>query len=224
MSIKDKYHVQPIKKYECKEWLLEKHYAKRVPSISYAFGLYDGLLLIGICTYGQPPRVMNDGESIFTDYRVQTVELNRLCVAENLEKNVLSFFVGQTLSLLPRPLCVVSYADTSRGHQGYIYQATNWVYTGLNQIHEKEWFDESGKEIHQRTLSDMGLTSAELKLQAGMSCGDYTKKHRYFQFLGDKREVRQMRSRLIYPIEPYPKGDNRRYDASYEPTVQTKLF
>ena len=33
--------VLPIQHYETKTWLLNRHYAKRIPSISYAFGLYD---------------------------------------------------------------------------------------------------------------------------------------------------------------------------------------
>ena len=47
--------VSPIQHYETKEWLLKKHYAKRMPSISYAFGLYIDHMLVGICTYGMPP-------------------------------------------------------------------------------------------------------------------------------------------------------------------------
>ena len=27
-----------------------------------------------------------------------------------------------------------------------------------------------------------------------------------------------------YKIEPYPKGENKRYDASYKPTIQARLF
>ena len=53
MSIKSKYKVKSIQKYLCKEWLLHKHYAKRIPSISYAFGLFD-TDLIGILTIGKP--------------------------------------------------------------------------------------------------------------------------------------------------------------------------
>ena len=29
---------------------------------------------------------------------------------------------------------------------------------------------------------------------------------------------------LNYEIKPYPKGKNKRYDASYKPQVQAKLF
>ena len=39
MSIKDKYYVESIDSRETYDWLLNKHYAKRIPSISYAFGL-----------------------------------------------------------------------------------------------------------------------------------------------------------------------------------------
>jgi hypothetical protein len=223
MSIKDKYTVRSIEPFQCKEWILKKHYAKRMPTIEYSYGLYELNILIGICTFGCPPRVMNNGESIFKIYRVKTFELNRLCTNEGLEKNSLSFFVSSCLKMLPKPCCVVSYSDYTFGHNGYIYQATNWIYTGLNQIHEREWFLE-GKEIHQRTLSGKGLTSAKEKVKIGMVAGDYTKKHRYFKFLGNKNQVNSMRTDLIFKIEPYPKGDNKRYNADYKPHQQSDLF
>jgi hypothetical protein len=50
------------------------------------------------------------------------------------------------------------------------------------------------------------------------------RKHRYFFFLGNKYHKKQMKNQLPYTIEPYPKGDNKRYDASYKPTTQSKLF
>lgn len=225
MSIKDKYTVKSIDTFQCKEWLLYKHYAKRMPSIEYSFGLFHDNLLSGVCTFGCPPRVMNDGESIFNNYRVKTYELNRLVVNEGLEKNTLSYFVSQCLSMLPTPSCVVSYADYSFGHNGYIYQATNWIYAGLNQIHERQIFWK-GKEIHPRTACAMGYTNISewAKNDKEVVLGEYTKKHRYFKFLGTKRDIKNMTSDLTYKILPYPKGDNTRYDSSYKPTVQGQLF
>jgi hypothetical protein len=49
-------------------------------------------------------------------------------------------------------------------------------------------------------------------------------KFRYLQFLGSKHERKEMRKRLAYPIFPYPKGDNSRYDASQVVDSQLKLF
>ena len=45
--------VLPIKPFEAEPWILKKHYAKRMPQIIYAFGLYD-TRLVGIVTYGLP--------------------------------------------------------------------------------------------------------------------------------------------------------------------------
>ena len=225
MSIKGKYKVKSIDGFQCKDWLLNKHYAKRIPSIEYSFGLYDAEILIGVCTFGCPPRVMNDAECIFKNYRVKTLELNRLVINEGLEKNVLSFFVSGCLKMLPKPLCVVSYADFTFGHNGYIYQATNWIYAGLNQIHERQVYL-NGKEVHPRTACSMGFTSITewAAKEPRVTLGEYTKKHRYFQFMGNKKEVEKMKADFIYEIFPYPKGDNKRYDASYRPNVQIGLF
>lgn len=225
MGIKAKYSVRPIESHECKQWLLYKHYAKRVPSIEYSFGLYNDNILVGVCTFGCPPRVMNNGECIFHNYRVKTLELNRLCVNDGLEKNALSFFVSSALNFLPKPCCVVSYADFSFGHNGYIYQATNWMYSGLNQIHERQVFFD-GEEVHPRTACSMGFTSISewAAKEPRVTLGDYTKKHRYFQFLGNKKEVSAMKKDFVYQLFPYPKGESKRYDSSYIPVVQLSLF
>lgn len=225
MSIKAKYSVRPIESHECKQWLLYKHYAKRIPSIEYSFGLYNDSILVGVCTFGCPPRVMNNGECIFRTYRVKTLELNRLCVNDGLEKNALSFFVSSALKFLPKPCCVVSYADFSFGHNGYIYQATNWLYAGLNQIHERQVFFD-GEEVHPRTACSMGFTSISewAAKEPRVTLGEYTKKHRYFQFLGNKKEITEMKKDLVYESFPYPKGESRRYESSYIPVVQLSLF
>ena len=49
-------------------------------------------------------------------------------------------------------------------------------------------------------------------------------KHRYIMFLGSKTQKKNMLKNLKYNIEPYPKGQNKRYDASYEPKVQLNMF
>ena len=66
---------------------MHKHYAKRIPLIKYSFGLYTKENLFGICTFGLPCRMLNMGYSIFGgQYTMQTLELNRLVVNDNLEK------------------------------------------------------------------------------------------------------------------------------------------
>tara|TARA_R100000544_G_scaffold36905_1_gene26288 strand:+ start:39 stop:659 length:621 start_codon:yes stop_codon:yes gene_type:complete len=204
--------VKPIKNYECKEWLLNKHYAKRMCSISYAFGLYIDNILNGVCTFGKPASnslcvgVCGKNNSRYV------YELNRLITNDNLIKNSLSFFVSQCLKTLP-PLIIVSYADTLYNHNGYIYQATNWIYTGKTK---------------ERT--DIGTTNNSHSRHYNKNI-DYKKnrkfrssKHRYIYFTGSKTQNKIWLKNLNYNIEKYPKGNNKNYDASYKPKVQIRLF
>lgn len=219
MSIKKKYTVKSIDKYECKDWLLNKHYAKRLCSITYSFGLYDeNSFLIGVCTFGSPPsRALCVGVcGIENSQKVN--ELNRLCVNDGLEKNVLSYFVSSCLKKLPKDLIIVSYADTSQGHHGYIYQATNWIYTGLS-AKRTERFDVNNPNKHSKSL-----TANKKNNYKDFELRERPQKHRYIYFTGDKKQTKALKLQLKYRQEPYPKGDNKNYDSSYTPTIQTILF
>jgi len=143
--------VLKIKNYECKDWLLNKHYAKRLCSISYAFGLYIDKVLSGVVTFGMPPSV-NLAESICgVDMKNKVLELNRLVVNEGLPKNTLSFFVSNAINKLTNNKIIVSFADANMFHNGYIYQATNFVYTGLSSNTTK-LVDKNGEEFHFRNI------------------------------------------------------------------------
>ena len=227
MSIKEKYKVVPIANNQTLDWLLYKHYAKRIPPIQYAFGLYNSENIIaGVITYSTP--VSSNLRRIFND-EFKVMELNRLCVNEGLEKNCLSFFVSKSLNMLPTPLVVISYADTSQNHHGYIYQATNFIYTGLS-AKRTDWKIKGMEHLHGATISDMSRgkknRSEWMKEKFGddFYLEDRSRKHRYFKFLGNKHEIKKMKDILPYKIEPYPKGDNVRYDASYTPNVQLSFF
>ena len=228
MSIKDKYYVDRIRYEDCKDWLLYKHYAHRIPSISYAFGLFDNdKILQGVCTFGTPCRLMNDGICIFNNLQIRTLELNRLVIIENHEKNLLSYFVSQSLGLLPLPICIVSYSDIGYNHYGYIYQATNWIYTGITeQTGGYTYFFDDDWQHPRTTVAKFGTKKHKviINLFPEIEFKKVSRKHRYFQFLGTKKEKKEMRKALKYPIQPYPKGQNKNYDASYQPDVQGKLF
>lgn len=212
------YQVKSIDYQDCKEWFLKKHYAKRIPSVSYCFGLFEGVELIGVCSFGSPPsRALCIGVcGIHNAHKV--FELNRLVVNDGLPKNTLSFFVSKCLSFLPNELIIVSYADTSQGHNGYIYQATNWIYTGLS-AKRTERYDIDNPNKHSKSVTDK--KSVDYK---SLAVRERPQKHRYIFFTGNKYAKRKFLSQLNYEIQPYPKGNNKRYDASYQPTTQAKLF
>lgn len=219
--------VLPIKPEEAEPWLLKKHYAKRIPPISYAFGAYKGRQLIGVVTYGTPVssalRVGVCGEQ----WMDNVIELNRLC-CDN-EKNVASTLVGRSLQMLPKPSIVVSYADTEQGHVGYVYQATNFVYTGLS-AKRTDWKLKGMEHLHGATVADMSRGQENRaqwmrdKFGDDFYLQDRSRKHRYVYFVGSKGQKKLMQSSLTYSVEPYPKGDSRRYDAGGVVATQELLF
>lgn len=227
MGIKLKYTIKSIDNSQTTEWLKYKHYAKRIPPIEYAFGLFnEANLMQGIVTFSTP--VSSNLRGIFND-EFKLMELNRLVINEGLEKNCLSFFVSQSLKMLPIPLVIISYADTSQNHHGYIYQATNFIYTGLS-AKRTDWKVKGLEHLHGATIADLSRgkeNRAEWmreKYGNDFYLEDRPRKHRYFMFLGNKKEVKRMKEILPYKIEQYPKGENKRYDASYNPSIQGRLF
>jgi len=224
MSIKDKYKVKSIDASQTYEWLLKKHYAKRIPSISFAFGLFDeNNKLSGVCTFGTPASSTLLIGVCGEEYKNIVKELNRLVLSEN-KKNLASYFIAHCFKMLPKPLIIISYADSSQNHNGYVYQATNFIYTGLSS----KFLDPKVKGLenqHHATYAN-GMTNDELRMKFGdlLYFVERSRKHRYIYFNGNKMQIKQMKSVLKYPILPYPKGDNKRYDASYSPIIQTQLF
>jgi len=308
------YTVKSIDSFECKDWLLNKHYAKRLCSISYSFGLYFKKTLNGVCTFGMPPSSTLAESICGKELKSNVLELNRLVVNDNLPKNCLSYFVSNSIKKLPNNKIIVSFADSNMNHNGYIYQATNFIYTGVSSNTSK-LIDKYGKEFHFRNIghyqknnkinaklvkrrlnedlidrveianylktykgewtakkldsefnykdtashwfrTDKGFSFPNVddwnKLKELLKFNDtydsamnnfewvacpqdiirkleLTKveilpKHRYIYFKGSRSFVKRCKHELKLNTEPYPKGKNKRYDASYKPLTQTKLF
>ena len=201
----DGYSIRQIESKDTHWLLLNIHYAKRIPSISFAYGLFVDTELVGAVTYGKPasPALCRGicGESFSKD----VLELNRLVLVNN-KKNEASRLVAGSFRLLPKPKIIVSYADTAQGHEGIVYHATNFVYTGLSDRH-KEWRVKGMEHLHSRALFHTANSVSELRIMYGDALYqvERSRKHRYIMFLGNKKEKKAMMSNLKYQVLPYPK-------------------
>lgn len=199
--------VKEITQAETKPFILGKHYAGRMPSISFAFGLFIEDKLEGVITFGKPASNSLCEGVCGKEYKSQVYELNRLIVNEGLPKNHLSRFVSKALkSLKSQNLVIVSYADEGMGHHGYIYQATNFIYTGKTKGRTDK-YTEGNK--HSRHYNDENKHLRKVR----------TPKHRYIYFT-DNRKF--WMDKLNYPVVEYPKGDNSRYILGE--TMKTKVI
>ena len=188
------YTVRSISYEETKHFILKIHYAQRMPPITHAFGLLHDGQLVGIITYGMPANQHLCRGVCGDDKKDIVIELNRLCLLNN-KKNEASMLVGRSLKLLPKPLVVVSYADTAQKHTGTVYQACNFLFTGTT----KERTDIAASD-GKHSRHHMGDASIRAFRSA---------KHRYITFVGDKRQVRELRSSLKYETLPYPKPQQK---------------
>lgn len=194
-----------IKKKLTFPFLLNIHYLKRIPPIQYAFGLFINYELEGVITYGVPPSPCLVKGICGKEYKDIVLELNRLCLIKN-RKNDASFFISQTIKALKKisNWILVSYADTKEKHIGKVYQASNWIYTGLSAKNK----DVVIKGLHSKTIFDKYKTMKNIKTIFGeenIVIEERSRKHRYLYFAGDKRFKRKMMDLLKYDIKEYPK-------------------
>ena len=215
--------VQPITVSDAKPWILNRHYAKRLCPISYAYGIYENTNLKGVVTYGTPLSNTLRAGVCGNEWSHCVLELNRLC-CENI-KNIASMFVGRSLKMLPKPSIVVSYADTGQGHVGYVYQATNFIYTGLSSKFNDPMV-KGMEHKHHTTIGDEGRGHpsrvAFLKEKYGAENVYYkerNRKHRYVYFNGSHKDKLDLKNSLKYKVKPYPKGVSKKYEVS---SVQTQ--
>jgi len=205
------YKVLQIKSRETYSWLLNKHYAKRIPHIMFSFGLYNEKNLIGVLTYGRPASNALCVGVCGREYSEYVFELNRLCLLNN-KKNEASFFISKTLKLLKKPKIIVSYADTNMNHNGYIYQATNFLYTGMS-TKRTEW-RMKGSNRHSKTITEQSTLEDRIKNTELYERVERPRKHRYIYFAADKKTKKLFYSKLNYKIKQYPKGVSKKYDAA----------
>lgn len=204
------YTVQQIDKKQTHWLLLNVHYAKRIPPMSFAFGLFLDDVLKGVVTYGMPASPALCKGVCGIEWKRNVLELNRLCLVDN-QKNEASRLVGASLKLLPAPTVVVSYADSAQNHTGYIYQATNFLYTGMT-VKRTEWAIRGLEHMHTKAISNKVSHLDKPPLQALKEMygdrfyyRDRSQKHRYIFFVGNKNQKKEMTKALKYQVFSYPK-------------------
>lgn len=204
--------VDKISKELCREMVMKYHYSGRVPGIVQCYGLFEDSNPVGCVLYSIPASYTLCQGVCGKQYTPFVLELSRLVIITKV-RNAASYLVGESLRVLGDHV-VVSYADCNDhvGHVGYVYQSTNWLYTGHGNA-EPIWIDPRNGQIVSYTrrhidekAENIGLlwTQLEKRKQLG--------KHRYVTFTGNRRFKRDARKALRYEILPYPKGETQRHE------------
>ena len=152
MSVKE-YRVEICERTEIKDFIEQWHYSKNINGLmsDYCFKLMDGNRLIGAMIYGR--FAMANVWKKYSDSPEEVIELRRLCCIDDTPKNTESYFIGKTLRWLKKNTLiktVISYADPEYGHEGIIYQASNFKLVGeTSKGRVIMW---NGKKYHDKAI------------------------------------------------------------------------
>ena len=206
-----------------KAYIIKNHYSHgchNAPSPCY--GLYewgDGIKLIGVLMFATPCSEAVR-ESVFGSERKDSViELHRLHILDVTPTNTESWFIAKCLKLLkrdlPRVKAVVSFADSTEGHEGTIYQATNFFYIG--KTGECVFYmDQSGRLRHPRQ-NGVRITP-EMAAERGWKPVKRLAKNRYLAFVASsKRERKELIAMCKYDIlrKKWCRGCGKEMDISH---------
>jgi hypothetical protein len=197
--------VAPVTPSDVHEFARRYHYTATGGSMMFRWGLWHGPVLHGVVAYNLPTRTVC--ESVFgKDHFDKVLHMGRLILSEDSPRNSESRLIGGSLKAIekdhPDFWGVLTYAAADVGHIGYVYQATNAIYTGTSST-EHYYIDKLGQR--RSNYVNGARLSKPSAAARGWTVHESLPKHRYVYILGNKTERRHRTSLLRYPILPYPK-------------------
>lgn len=201
--------IKPVTRAECEPFVIGIHYAHRWPSISYAYGLFDGDELVGVVTYGTPPSAPMKRGVAGDEMKGDVLELNRLCLKYN-KPNQASNLISKSLKMLPKGKIVISFADISQGHNGCVYRASNFGYYGLS-AKRTDWKVKGKEHLHGQTIADefRGVKNRAQAMRDKYGDDFYLaprpRKHRYIFVTGPKTQKKAITKKIKYKLEVFKK-------------------
>jgi hypothetical protein len=198
--------VRPIPFIVAKQLITEQHYLHSLPGgTMLTLGAFVNDQLWGAIAFGAGPQ--NAFSLVNKASRQDCLTLTRFWLSDQLPPNAESRVIGIALKALKRYTQIkflVTYADPAREHIGTIYQATNWLYTGLSKM--TPLYDIGhGKPKHSRSLGQIyGSHSIKYLSRQGLAVKlvSQSPKYRYIYFLDSSWQ-----NRLKTAILPYPKKE-----------------
>lgn len=199
--------------YEAAKYAVENwHYSKCLPNQKLVkIGVWEDAAFIGCICFGDGA---NPG--MFKPYGLDYTEGCELVrIALKVHQSTVSRIISIAFKLLkercPNIKLVVSFADPEQGHQGGIYQASNWIYAGMTQPSDE--YIVNGRRMHGRALRNTRSTH-KLKNVAASNVMDWgrkvldpnirkvegSSKHRYLYPL-----TPEMQDKIEPLRKPYPK-------------------
>lgn len=204
------YRVEPIKSSVGKEFIRTHHYSRGSHNGPICYGLFDAADLIGVLAFATPNSENVRGSVFGHEHVSRVTELHRLVILDDTPCNTESWFISRVLKMHKAGRgkdlwAVVSFADSTEGHLGVIYQATNAIYYGMSAP-ATFYMDQDGRLRHPRQQG-VNITRKEAESR-GWTAVKRQAKHRYCYLLGSSTDRKVHREMLKITPQPYPKENH----------------
>jgi DNA invertase Pin-like site-specific DNA recombinase len=149
------------------------HYMGRTGRRGWTVGGYLGNLLIGAVTVSSVTRAEMAERHGLSQSEVR--ELVRFCIHPDYhKKNFASWLLARVVVKFrcdySQVRLLVSFADTTQGHVGTIYKASNWVEDGMTGA-SYHYVSGNGDVIHKKTVYDRAKATSLKERQYAMKMG-----------------------------------------------------
>jgi hypothetical protein len=183
--------------YACRNF----HYAKSVPIFSIAFSVFQNNDWCGCVVYGFGAN--NNMAKEFGLPFGKVFEFQRMAL--NGKQSCTSKILALSIKLIKKNCknveLLVSYADSEQGHTGIIYQATNWLCTGISGWNKKYYID--GIELHAKSIYSKYKCNGVQELKSkgvNIVVVNALPKHKYIYPLNDR-----IKQQVLPLAKEYPK-------------------
>ena len=187
-------------KYAVEKW----HYSRRMPKSKLAkIGVWEEGQFVGVVIFG-----VGATADLVKGYgldKTQGCELVRVALTRHSSpvSRIISVATRMIRKSFPNLRLCVSFADIGEGHHGGIYQAGNWVYSGLANDKGGSVVVK-GKQMHGRSCGlkygTRSITWIRKNVDPDAKAAETKGKHRYLMPFDD-----EMRKQIEPLRKPYPK-------------------
>ena len=153
-------------------FLMSYHYAGEGRKSKVVYGAYLQDVLIAVAKFS--PVVRNEVVTSSGFTCGQVLELDRFCIHPNYQKkNLASWFLSRSTTELfksnPKIRALMTFADSTYGHSGAIYKASNWTF--LHKTKDSyHYIDPEGVVMNKKRVHRI---ASKLKMKEA----EYVKKH-----------------------------------------------
>lgn len=149
--------IEEVKRDDVKSLLDAYHYLGSNRG-GKAYGAFLDDNIIAAALFSPPVR-----QNTMNKFKKEYIELSRFCIDPAYQKkNFASWFLSRLLKIINKP--IVSYSDSTMGHVGTIYKATNFTFS--HKVKPDYWYQGPNNHIMKKKslynkAKDCGLTERE---------------------------------------------------------------